>query len=386
MAFADWYMSDKAMNSWATDPGLYAGNNKAKIPNELIGEIAKAAADGNYKSITRYWEASPSDIVLPAVEEFNRFMTTPTPEQAKQAMEQHRGRRVPVLGGAPARNRLHQRLVAGPCPPRAFAFDFRSKPVAIQPAEFVLPAGVPSIDEMVARERRHARKRFWTALAFMAPALVFVAGFLLLPVAFNIYASFTQWLKFKGLDQTGRLRQLHPAVLQPELRDRGLQHHPLGGRLVLPAGALRPRPRAARQGPPGRGKRSRASISCRGCSRRPPVGVLWYSVYAGEGIVNSGLRAVGLGDYARNWLYETNFATPAMIVTRLWQQVGLTDGAAAARPQRAADRSARGGKGRRRVALAGLPPYRPAAACARPSWWWLPSRCSPASPRSTSSG
>ncbi len=86
MEFADWYMSDKAMNAWAATPGLYAGNNKADIPNVLIGEIAKAAADGNYKSITRYWEASPSDIVLPAVEEMNRFMTEPTPEQAERAM------------------------------------------------------------------------------------------------------------------------------------------------------------------------------------------------------------------------------------------------------------------------------------------------------------
>ena len=86
MEFADWYMSEPAMNAWATTPGLYAGNNKAKIPNVLIGEIAKAAADGNYKSITRYWEASPSDIVLPSVEEMNRFMTNPTPEQAEQAM------------------------------------------------------------------------------------------------------------------------------------------------------------------------------------------------------------------------------------------------------------------------------------------------------------
>src|SRR5690606_3731900 len=53
-------------------------------------------------------------------------------------------------------------------------------------------------------------------------------------------------------------------------------------------------------------------------------GVLWYYVYAGEGIVNTALRSVGLGEYTSNWLYEANFATPAMIVTRLWQQVGLT--------------------------------------------------------------
>lgn len=86
-AFADWYMSEKAMNSWAADPGLYAGNLKAKTPNTIIPEIAKIATDGKYNSVTRYWEASPSEIVLPAVEEFNRFMTNPSPEQAEKAMQ-----------------------------------------------------------------------------------------------------------------------------------------------------------------------------------------------------------------------------------------------------------------------------------------------------------
>jgi multiple sugar transport system substrate-binding protein len=85
--FADWYMSENAMNSWATDPGLYAGNLKAKTPNTIIPEIAKIATDGKYNSVTRYWEASPSEIVLPAVEEFNRFMTNPSPEQAEKAMQ-----------------------------------------------------------------------------------------------------------------------------------------------------------------------------------------------------------------------------------------------------------------------------------------------------------
>jgi len=86
MEFAKWYLSEPAMNAWATKPGLYAGNAKAKVPNVLVGEIAKLAADGNYKSMTRYWEASPSEIVLPSVEEMNRFMTNPTPEQAETAM------------------------------------------------------------------------------------------------------------------------------------------------------------------------------------------------------------------------------------------------------------------------------------------------------------
>jgi multiple sugar transport system substrate-binding protein len=37
--------------------------------------------------MTRYWEASPSEIVLPAVEEFNRFMTNPSQEAAETAMK-----------------------------------------------------------------------------------------------------------------------------------------------------------------------------------------------------------------------------------------------------------------------------------------------------------
>lgn len=81
-----WWLSKPAMDSWATTPGMYAGNNNATVPNVLIGEIAAAVTAGDYRSITRYWEASPSEIVLPAVEEMNRFMTNPTPEQAKIAM------------------------------------------------------------------------------------------------------------------------------------------------------------------------------------------------------------------------------------------------------------------------------------------------------------
>ena len=81
-----WWLSTAAMDAWATTPGLYAGNNNAIIPNELIGQIAQIVTDGNYRSITRYWEASPSEIVLPSVEEMNRFMTNPTPEQATTAM------------------------------------------------------------------------------------------------------------------------------------------------------------------------------------------------------------------------------------------------------------------------------------------------------------
>ena len=37
--------------------------------------------------MTRYWEASPSEIGLPAVEDMNHFMTNPTADQARTAMK-----------------------------------------------------------------------------------------------------------------------------------------------------------------------------------------------------------------------------------------------------------------------------------------------------------
>src|ERR1700733_7740657 len=55
-------------------------------------------------------------------------------------------------------------------------------------------------DRIAARERKVRRRNFWSALTFMAPAILLVGGLLLYPVVFNIYLSFTDWRRFKGLD------------------------------------------------------------------------------------------------------------------------------------------------------------------------------------------
>ena len=56
------------------------------------------------------------------------------------------------------------------------------------------------------------------------------------------------------------------------------------------------------------------------------VGVIWYYVYATERHHQLSLCASSAGDRARSfgWLYEADRATAAIIVTHLWQQVGLT--------------------------------------------------------------
>jgi N-acetylglucosamine transport system permease protein len=54
------------------------------------------------------------------------------------------------------------------------------------------------------------------------------------------------------------------------------------------------------------------------------IGVLWSFVYnPNTGLLNSGLRAVGLGGVARSWLAEPNFALLAVMAVLVWSSVGF---------------------------------------------------------------
>jgi multiple sugar transport system substrate-binding protein len=85
--FIRWWMTDEAAAAWAKDPSLYIGNVKAPKPNVIVQEVSEALAAAKARTLPRYWEASPSDIVLPAVEEFNRFMVDPKPAVAEEVMQ-----------------------------------------------------------------------------------------------------------------------------------------------------------------------------------------------------------------------------------------------------------------------------------------------------------
>jgi multiple sugar transport system substrate-binding protein len=86
MSFASWWMSAEAATEWAKDASLSIGNPKVAAPNAVVAGLEKVVASDHVRPITRYWEASPSDIVLPAVEQFNKFMANPTPAVAEACM------------------------------------------------------------------------------------------------------------------------------------------------------------------------------------------------------------------------------------------------------------------------------------------------------------
>jgi multiple sugar transport system permease protein len=185
-----------------------------------------------------------------------------------------------------------------------------------------LPAGAPPIEAMIAAERRRGRKRFWTALAFMMPAIILVTLFLLLPVAFNIYASLTAWAKFSGLDRFAGLANYARLLSNPNFFAAALNTALwILASFVLPA-LLGLSLALLVKGVKGEEAFKSVFFLPRMFSATA-VGVVWYYVYANEGIVNSALRGLGLDALVSRWLYEPHLATGAMIITHLWQQMGL---------------------------------------------------------------
>lgn len=171
-------------------------------------------------------------------------------------------------------------------------------------------------------ERRRARKRFWVAFAFMAPAVGFVVIFLLIPVAFNIYASFTKWEKFSGLDKFAGADNYKSLAASPNFFAATTNTIVwLGTSFILPA-ALGLALALLLKGIKGEETFKSIFFLPRMFSATG-VGVIWYYVYSRDGILNWTLRKIGLGSLAHEWLFETNWVTASMIITFIWQQIGL---------------------------------------------------------------
>lgn len=173
-----------------------------------------------------------------------------------------------------------------------------------------------------ANEKRLKRRNFWVALAFMSPAILLVSSLLLTPVAFNIYLSFTKWKKFKGLDEFAGIANYTKLTTNIFFAD-ALYNTSLwvGASIVFPLAI-------------GLG----LAVFLRGIAFETTfktiiflprimaptaVGVIWFYVYAPDGIINRFLTFASGREVDIGWLYEQGLATPAIIGTFVWQTVGL---------------------------------------------------------------
>lgn len=178
------------------------------------------------------------------------------------------------------------------------------------------------IDQIERRERARQRQHFFVGMAFMAPAIILVGALLLAPVAYNIYVSFTKWKKFSGLDEfvgfanytrmfsntffmeafANTAIWVVASIVFPILIGLGLALFFRGVRFENTFKNIIFIPRILAP---------------------TAVGVIWYYVYAPEGLINGALSLVSGQTVDIGFLYDDATVTPAIIATFVWQTVGL---------------------------------------------------------------
>ena len=171
---------------------------------------------------------------------------------------------------------------------------------------------------------RHGRWRF--LLAALVPALVLHVVFVLSPYAQAFYLSLTDWTgvtgeaRFVGADNFARLGG--DSLFLDAVRNNAVML------LVVPAATIAIALFLA------------SMLNGRRPVRGAPayqivyffpqmlslviIGVLWAFVYSpNTGLLNSGLRAVGLSSLARSWLGEPSWALIAVMTVVVWSSVGF---------------------------------------------------------------
>jgi len=168
---------------------------------------------------------------------------------------------------------------------------------------------------------RHGRWRF--LLGALAPALVLHVVFVLSPYGQAFYLSFTDW--------TGVAGEAHfvGAGNYARLGGDGLFLDAVRNNAVMLA-AVPLATIAIGLGLASMLRRRRGASGYQIVYFFPQllslvvIGVLWGFVYnPNTGLLNSGLRAAGLGALARSWLAEPDFALAAVMAVLVWSSVGF---------------------------------------------------------------
>lgn len=186
------------------------------------------------------------------------------------------------------------------------------------------PAALEAMDFTSANEadKRLRRRSSRTALLFMSPALLMVSGFLLYPVAFNIYISFTKWKKFTGFGEWDGVTQYVKLLNNPNF-GTAISNTVIWVLVSLVFPVLLGLIIAVMV----RGQRfeevAKSVFFLPRVLAPTAIGVLWFFVYAPDGMLNSLLEVFSSEPVDIGWLYDRNTVTGSVIVAYLWQTVGL---------------------------------------------------------------
>jgi ABC-type sugar transport system permease subunit len=174
-----------------------------------------------------------------------------------------------------------------------------------------------------AREKRLAWQQTRIAWLFIAPAVLMVGLFLLLPVIANVVISFTKWRRFTGIDRFAGFanyeRLFDVPYFSEALWNTGLW---VIGAIILPLAVALALALLLRNIPFQETFKSLYFLPK--VLAPTAVGAIWYYFYAPHGVINSIISAVIGHKFDFGWTYNDNTVTPAVIVTFVWQNIGIT--------------------------------------------------------------
>jgi len=175
-----------------------------------------------------------------------------------------------------------------------------------------------------ARGPERARRRAWSALLWVAPALLFYGAFVLYPLGQSIQYSFWNWDGIGTATPAG-LSNWRAIFTQPELLSSIIHAFELIiFYTVIPVALGLVAASLIRELRPGA-----FSTAARTILFVPQVlplvaaGVAWTWLYSSSGLVNQLFRAIGLGRWTRAWLGDFTFALPAVGVIGVWVMLGF---------------------------------------------------------------
>lgn len=178
------------------------------------------------------------------------------------------------------------------------------------------------VDALRRRDAARGRRRLARALLFMAPAILLVTVLLLLPVAYNVWLSFTKWQRFAGWDEFAGLANYARLATNPfvgeALRNTAIW---VAASLVIPI-LIGLGLAMFFRGMPGQ-EVLKTVIFLPRILAPTAVGVMWYYVYAPDGLLNRGLGWIAGREVSVGWLFDEATITPAIIATFVWQTSGL---------------------------------------------------------------
>ena len=173
-------------------------------------------------------------------------------------------------------------------------------------------------------QKRGSRKHRIEAWLFIAPAFLAYAAFVLVPLLMSLYYSFLRWdgigeARFHGL--TNYLT----VITDPDLLQIiGNAFQLVAYFTIIPVGLGLAVASAIRGHMAGTfGTVTRTIFFLPQVIPLVAAGIAWSWMFASTGVVNQGLKAVGLSSWTRGWLGDFVWALPAVGVIGAWVLLGL---------------------------------------------------------------